>query len=265
MNRNILIKHFKNLLFDILIEFYNSRTNIGRKNKYNLHTYIKYIFRVFFFGETWETLSCPNSIKPNTIKKKFYFWDDYGIFQLAYNIMFEKFCKKKKFKKLFIDSTCIQNFNCSSELVSYYHKIKSKKQIKLSIISTTDNIPVSYVLSKPTVHDSKIEPIIKKLQKLPLKLANNAKLVGDKGYIRRKKFYNVNNKKITLVTPKRKNQKTRNNKKNKELLNERYTVEQTFSHIKRTYRRLQLIYDRNVNRFETFIIMAITCQIIRKI
>jgi hypothetical protein len=250
---------------DILVDFYNFRPKVGRKNKYNLHTYINYIFRVFFFGETWETLSCPKSIKPNTIKKKFYLWDNNGIFYLAYDIMFNKFCNKKKFKKLFIDSTCIQNLNCSSQFVSYYHKIKSKKQVKLSIIATADNVPISYILTNPTVHDSKFDPIIKKLQTMPIRLANNSKLIGDKGYIRRKKFYKVNNKKITLITPKRKNQKTRNNKKNNELLNERYTVEQTFSHIKRTYKRLQLIYDRNINRFETFIIMAITCQIIRKI
>ncbi len=51
MIRNTVIKHYKKLLLDILVDFYNFRPKVGRKNKYNLHTYINYIFRVFFFGE----------------------------------------------------------------------------------------------------------------------------------------------------------------------------------------------------------------------
>ena len=78
------------------------------------------------------------------------------------------------------------------------------------------------------------------------------------------KKYNVNKVKVTLIVPKKINQKLRYNEINNKLLNKRFTVEQTFSHIKRTYRRLQLIYDRDIKNYETVLLMAFTCQIIRK-
>lgn len=265
MKRNELMKEYRDVINNILIDFYKFRNKVGRKNKYNNFTYIKYILRVLFFGELWDTFSCPSCINRSTIKKKFYLWKKNGIFKLAYEQMFSLYAKNKKFKNLFIDSTCIQNINCSNIFVSYYHKIKSKKQIKVSIISTDKNIPLCYDITNPKVHDSNIEPIITKLRKIPnIKFAKNAKLIGDKGYIRKKKNYNIKNVRTTLITPKRKNQKSRNNKKTKKILKKRYVVEQTFSHLKRSYKRLQMVYDRNLENYETFLLMALTCQLIRK-
>jgi hypothetical protein len=267
MNRKQLMNKFKHIINNTLIDFYKDKIILGRKNKFNNFFYIKYIFRVFFFGDLWETFNCPSYVDRTTFRKKFCLWRDLGIFTTAFNEMRSLYCNKKKFKNMFIDSACIQNMNCSSNNVAYYHKIKSKKQIKLSIITTENNIPLCHVISNPVIHDSKfIEPLVSQLRTNKIiKLQNNAKIVGDKGYITKKKKYNVKNKKVTIVTPKRKNQLSRNNKKNKILLKKRYVVEQTFSHLRRTYRRLQLIYDRNIKNYETFLIMAFTCQIIRKL
>ena len=51
--------------------------------------------------------------------------------------------------------------------------------------------------------------------------------------------------------------------KEQKLLKKRFVVEQCFSHLKRTYKRLKLCVDRHIKNYETFLIMAFTCQIIR--
>jgi hypothetical protein len=90
-------------------------------------------------------------------------------------------------------------------------------------------------------------------------------LVGDKGYINKciKHRLFKNNKLIKLITPLIKNQ--RGHKKNKHTLKKRFKVEAVFGIIKRTYKRLQLIYDRNIKNYETFLIMALTCQFLKAI
>jgi hypothetical protein len=45
--------------------------------------------------------------------------------------MAEKYSKNRTFKLLFIDSTCIQNMNCSDNNHNkYYYKIKVKDKLK---------------------------------------------------------------------------------------------------------------------------------------
>ena len=152
--------------------------------------------------------------------------------------------------------------NCSSEICKYYYKIRSKKQIKLSIICDNNNIPVSHEIHDPRKHDSKmIKPLMNKLK---VNLKNNTKLVGDKGYITKQIKYMKKGKIINLVVEPRKNQKKKMNNKDKKVYNLRYKVEHTFSHLKRSYKRISVVNERKLINYETFIIMSITCQIIRK-
>lgn len=266
MKKDVLIHKFKHLLNRIIIDFYEFKTKVGRKQKFDNFFYIKYIFRIFFFGDLWETFQCPKCIDRSSIRKKFYLWRDLGIFKIAYDVLFESFCDDNKFKQLFIDASCVQNMNCSNPNVAYYYKIKSKKQLKLSILSTKNNIPISYVLTNPKPNDNQhITNLIDNIKKNKnIKLYKNVKIIGDKGYLTKKKQYFVNKVRINIIVPKKKNQKSRHNKNTNKLFNKRFTVEQTFSHIKRSYRRLQMIYDRDLKNYETFLIMAFTCQLIRK-
>jgi len=152
--------------------------------------------------------------------------------------------------------------NCSSEICKYYYKIKSKKQIKLSIICDNNNVPVSHEIHNPQIHDSKmIKPLIKKFK---INLKNNAKLIGDKGYITKQRKYMKKGKIINLVVEPRKNQKKVMSDKDKKIYKLRYKVEQTFSHLKRSYKRINVVTDRKIINYETFLTMVITCQMIRK-
>jgi hypothetical protein len=157
MKRETLIKIYKNILNDILINIKKEKKEYrGRKNKFDNYFYLNYILRVLFYGEFWNTINytlCDRS----TIRKKFYKWDNMGLFKMAYDILFEKYSKNRTFKNLFIDSTIVQNMNCSNnELVKHYFKIVSKKQIKISVICDSNRIPILHKITSPHNHDIKI-------------------------------------------------------------------------------------------------------------
>ncbi len=90
-------------------------------------------------------------------------------------------------------------------------------------------------------------------------------MLGDKGYIYNRHIFKVNGKRIKLITSKRKNQK-KNTKNDEKILNKnRFSVESFFSSLKRTYKRLSKVYERNINNFKIFITMALSCQVLRKL
>ena len=260
MKRYKLMKIYKNILLKIICELDIEKT--GRKNKFENKFYLNYIFRILFYGEYWNTFYCPECDR-STIRKKFYKWRNIGIFNEALKRMQSIYYKNRTFKYLFIDSAIIQNINCT-ELINYHYKIKTKKTIKLSIICDNNYVVHSHILSEPKKHDSKfILPLIKR-KKIPLK--KFPYLVGDKGYISKKNKYKLKKMGLKLVTPLRKNQKNAKqiNKKNKKILKKRFKVEALFAILKKTYKRLQLVVDRKIINYNTFLIMAITCQFIKK-
>lgn len=261
MKRDKLIEIYKNMLLKIIKKI-DIRT-VGRKNKFYNDFYLNYIFRILFYGEYWNTFYCPNCDR-STIRKKFYKWKNIGIFETAFNNMQNKYYKNRTFKYLFIDSTIIQNYNCS-ESINFHYKMKTKKTLKLSVICDNNYVINSSILSDPKKHDSSFTiPLIKK-SKMSLKKISY--LVGDKGYISKKNKNKLKIKKINLITPLKKNQKNAKkiNSKNKNILKKRFKVEALFAILKRTYKRLQLIYDRNIDNYKTFLMMAITCQFIKQI
>ena len=259
MKREILMKHYKNVLLDVIKIF--DVHKLGRKNKYTTDFYIDNIFRILFYGECWNTFKC-NKCDRSTIRKKFYKWKNLDIFTIAYNLLFNKYAKHRTFRELFIDSTIIENLNCS-EMIGRYYKIKTKNQFKISVICDNNRVPLVYKISNPAHHDNTfIKPLICDLK---CNLHDMSKLMGDKGYITKHKNIQHKNKKVTIVYPYRVNQKKHNNQQNKKLLKKRYIVEQLFSHLKRTYRRLKYGFDRYMVNYNTFFIMACACQIIRAI
>ena len=175
--------------------------------------------------------------------------------------MFEKYSKNRTFKNMFVDSTIIQNYNCSdSDYIDYYYKIVSKKQMKLSVICDSNKIPLVYELSKPQKSD--IKGCIDMIPKINNNLKKKSFIMGDKGYVVNKKYYRNKNKNIKIVSNKRKNQLKQNTVKEKNLLKKRYLVENCFATIKNSYKRIRHIYERKIKYFNNFVKMAFTCQII---
>jgi hypothetical protein len=262
MKRDTLIKIYKNILNDILININKEKKEYrGRKNKFDNYFYLNYILRVLFYGEYWNTINCI-FCDISTIRKKFYKWDNMGLFKIAYDILFKKYSKNRTFKHLFIDSTIVQNMNCSNgELVKHYFKIVSKKQIKISVICDSNKIPILHKITSPHTHDIKIcKNIIKDIS---VNIKKKSILVGDKGYISKRRVYKANKNKIKIVSEYRKNQKKENTVEEIKLLKKRTIIENLFATIKNSYKRTRFIYDRNINHYNTFLLMAFSCQIIK--
>lgn len=258
MRREQVITMYKELLLNIIDAL--PKQTVGRKSKYTNESFINNIFRIFFYGECWNTFHCVDADR-STVRKRFYKWRDLGVFQKAYEMIYKKYKDKRILGVLYIDSTVVINENCSAEELNYYYKIKTKKQLKISAISDNNNVILSTEISDPKIHDSRfIKPLINNLD---VNLKEKTVLVGDKGYIVKKKHYKQNNKNIRLVVPKKSNQRKYMTKSDKVLQQQRFKVEQTFSSLKRTYRRLRTVADRLLINYETFFIMALTCQLLK--
>jgi hypothetical protein len=273
MLRDRLIKLFSRMILDELKIYYlNKKEPRGRKNKLELSVYIKYIMRVLFFGEFWSTLNCPEC-DPSTIRKKFYLWRDAGIFDNIYEQLFRIYCKNTVFKKLFVDSTVVVNKNCSNDdLIDYYYKTASKQQLKIHVICDSNRVPVVAEITNPNVHDSKA--CREMIKDISFRVSDESYIIGDKAYIikRRvrkipykhiKRNTNRKNDKIKVIAPYRKNQKKTNTETEKECFKKRSVVEHCFAHLKNCYKRLQLIYDKKIENYDCFLIMGITCQMIK--
>ena len=83
---------------------------------------------------------------------------------------------------------------------------------------------------------------------------NNITLLGDLWYISSKK-YTINKKNILLITPKRKNQQTKNTDVEKKKLKSRYKIENCFGSIKQ-HERIMMRKDKKMNTFMSFIYIA---------
>ena len=57
---------------------------------------------------------------------------------------------------------------------------------------------------------------------------------------------------------KRKNQ-IPNSAEDKKILKDRYKIEQTFSHLKRSCKIIDTIEDKKLHNYEIFLMMAVTC------
>jgi hypothetical protein len=263
MKRTFLIEKYKQILNNViekLSQTDNNKKPVGRPNKFDNNFYLKYIFRILFYGEFWNTFEC-NLCDRSTIRKKFYLWEKMGVFEIAYNLLNEHYNKNRTFKHLFIDSTIIQNMNCSNICMDYYHKIKSKKQLKISVICDSNKIPLIQKITNPHEHDL---TVCKKLVKdLDLHLKKKSKLIGDKGYISKNILLKTKNKNIKLIFNYRKNQKKINSTEDIKLLKKRTIIENLFARLKNSYKRIRFIYDRKLTSYITFLKMAFTCEIIR--
>ena len=235
----------------------------GRKNKFDYVFYLQRMIKILISNTNWNCLDFEDTYDCSTIKnkKKFYKWRDLGFFNYAHTILFNKYKQNRTFKNLFVDSTIIQNYNGSNkEYINYYYKIVSKKQMKISVICDNNKIPLVWELSKPQKAD--IKGCIDMIPKLNVNLKKKSYVIGDKGYIVKKKYYRNKNKNIKIISNKRKNQLKQNTEKEKKLLNNRYIVEHCFGSLKSSYKRIRHIYDRNIENYDTFFTMAVTCQII---
>jgi hypothetical protein len=202
-----------------------------RKRKYSLEYYLNNFSLILTDLVCWEVL---NKINKDTAKyhwksiyNEFNKWSNDGIFKDAYfKFMKENYFKMSKIRKnkkinLYIDVTKISN-KSGSEKIGINSEYKKKNVTSLSAICDDNKLPIGITYMETNLSKTKtgkhtikhdIKGVQKTLDEIPFKLKKYVavSLIGDKGYVTSEKF-NVFNRKIKIIHPKRKNQKTKNTK-----------------------------------------------------
>ncbi len=88
------------------------------------------------------------------------------------------------------------------------------------------------------------------------KIKKKTFIIGDKGYIIDKN--KIKNNKIQIVTPKKKNQKTKNTDEENEKLKIRYKIENWFSKLK-NFNRILVRRDKLIKTFMGFVYLGCIC------
>ena len=257
MIKDLLIKEFSKILTEYLEQNYVHK--LGRKKTESWDNYVAAIVRVLFHGHTWR------SFDKTTKYRKMYYRLKFLIDKLKCEL-YKKYIKRKTFSRLYIDATHIPNQNGSFDLLQYGQKIKSKKQLKITVVSDKNKIIHAMSLDSGSRHD--INYAKKVIKNLKVNLKKNTYICGDKGYVINKNkvtlTQNKKVKKIQLITEKKKNQKKRRlNMSKRKALTKRVYVEHTFAQMKRTYPRLKEIMDRKLENYMIFFNLMQIGQLVR--
>jgi len=199
-----------------------------------------------------------------------------GLFDDIFNDILYKYSSSNPIKELHIDSTDIINKNCTKDIVGYSRKFH-KNGLKLTLVEDQNKIPIMYSYDNPTIYDSIAG------YELLVTFENESneiiKVGGDKGYILDenddKTLFAIN--KLKMINPKKKYKKRkyktknykskikriRHSKYDKEIIKNRIHIEHTNSIIHRSYKKIDQLYDRNINTLNAYMKLTITIMIIK--
>ena len=242
-----------------------------RKREYSLEYYLNNFTLILTDIVCWESLdkviNHKNKYHWKSIYNEYKKWSNDGVFKNAYfKFMSENYFKMSKVRKnkkinLYIDVTKISN-KSGSEKIGINFEYKKKNVTSLSVICDDNKLPlgITYMntnLSKTRTGKHTIEHDIKGVQKtldtIPFNLKKyiSVNLIGDKGYVTSKNF-NVFNRKVKMVHPKRKNQNTKNTRKEKSILSKRHKIENFFALFK-NYNRIAIRRERKIVHYMSFV------------
>ena len=249
---------------DILEKLYYQffPTILGRKNRYPIRHYIETFGYVLKTGISWRDLKTP--LHWSSYYKKFKIWADSGLFKILHKTMLAVAKQKNKLtndhlKTLYIDSTLIKNVK-GVDLLGKNHYDRNRKGNKLTLIISSNGLPVSISLTTANRHD--LLEVIPAIENIQVKIISS-RLVADRGYVSKSLQKNLKSKKIRLIYPYKKNQRVKNTKLEKSL-NKRYLVENTFATLQ-NYRKLRLRYEKLFTTFVQFYYFGLSELLAQKI
>jgi hypothetical protein len=264
-------KIFKTFKKYILYWAHKKYPNI-RKRKYSLEYYLNNFIFILNDVCKWDSLKITNGYNGEyhykTIYNEYNKWCKDNIFTNAFDTFIKenyfKISKVRQNKKLtlFIDVVKINNLY-GSEYIYIDNENKKKNITPLTFISDNNGLSLAYrhidinrKIGKRKTHVHEINNSQHTLDKIDLKVKKyvDLTLTGDKAYISNR-TYNALTQTIKIITPKRKNQKSKNTKKEKKLLSERFKIEHLNCKIKK-YNRIYVRKDKKFNNYISFTCMA---------
>ena len=244
---------------DVVLKLVAERCPSKRKPKYTNEYYFDKMVCVLRDVTSWKALgrlTKGSTYHYKTIQDKYLQWCKLNIFEDAYiqgiRPITEGYTCHSTID-LFIDGSLINN-KYGRELVAYGRN-KKKKVTNVSVICNEDKVPLSVTFHKGSTHDIKTvnESIDKLTENITYRKIN---LIGDKGYISEAMRKTLAERKIQLITPYRKNQKKKNNKREASKLNKRHKVEHA-NQIMKDYNRVYLRRDHLITTYRGFVYLAL--------
>jgi transposase len=193
----------------------------------------------------------------STIHKKFQAWAQAGVFLSIFDKLLQIYSREHlahlDHLDIFVDSTHIRN-KYGVDLISFGKKDHGKRGNTVSAVVDSNRFPVYFRVDPAHYNDATlIDPILDDLDQSEY-LPDKLNVIGDKGYIKKLKK-RVNKRNINLVTPRRKNEKRRNTKKELDKIKKRPVVENVFASLKQ-YKRISNRYEKKSENYFSYLVLA---------
>lgn len=239
----------KKIINYILKNIENHHILSKRKYKHSNRTIVNLIVSKYDLGMTWRNIKyCTyrnHKIPYNTVYDRYKSLVKYDIIKKAHENILNDYCVVINNNVAYIDSTAIINKYGYKIYTSYNNYIMRKhRSCKLSIICTSNKIPISCYLSSSNIHDNKLI-----YDTLP-KTIFFKYLCGDKAYRNaklKKDLFKKHN--IHLVASAKKNEHIQNTEFELGLLKNRTGIE----HINKELKDNNQIQTRYYKRNDTFL------------
>ena len=263
---------FIDIFSDIIKDHYNNNY-ISRK--VDEITYFKEIVYVLSSNSYWSRYRGP--IKWKVLYNKHIEYIKNGFYDELYKRIMYKYIQNKGYSIFKIQSTdisFISNKYCSNLPRNKFYK--SKKGLKISSINDINGIPLSLIVSKGSINDSKLlidtyNEIIINPQTNKYKQSNRHKqyFLADKGYDTTEIRTFLNNKGYqTIIAYNKRN--TKNNNKLKKLSNKEkkiykklIVVENYYSWIKQ-FPKLMFVFEKSMNNYKQLLYLATSILIFNR-
>ena len=249
-----------------VLEVAKSKYKEHRTRKYELKEYLVSFMKAMKLVTKWEGLrSADDKCKYHwkTIYNEFNKWTKDGIFRTAFDLFLQnnyfKLNKVRNNKKItmFIDATKINNWR-GREGITMNNEYRKKNITPLTVICDENRLPIALDTIKPnkkynngrqTSHHE-IKGVQGALDSIPFEIPDYVKIdiIGDKGYLTSDKFH-IKNRTVSIIAPKRRNQKTKNTNRERKILKRRSKIEHVFATLKSNNR----VYVRSDTKLQPYL------------
>lgn len=253
--------------FEIILKYADLLCPNKYNSKYDNHYYLKNIIYVLNDFVSWKSLKYSKFIESTSIyhyksiHKKHILWSNSRVYYYAYNEIINNNNLCNITENLYIDNTLIIN-KYGSEDIGFGNGIcRKKKYTSLTAVINENKKPVlvfknsSYSKRNNTIHTLPHETnsLLISIDALEHKIDKPTYFVGDKGFIINKN--KINNKYVSIVTPKKTNQKIKNTDDENKRLNNRSSIEIFFGKLK-NHNRILVRRDKLINTYLGFVYLG---------
>jgi len=251
-----------------------------KQTKYSIDQIMDVIEYVLITGSSWRSLNLPIFANTGFRWQSFYYhfkkFSKNHVFGNVYKELISKYFKTNvsgKLKYLSIDTSFVKNEYASNVAFNGYYK--KKRLSKLSLVVDSNGVPLSTVLARGNINDSKL--LDRNIQNMLINIVPKTQNNKHKRYFLADASYDTANVRQTItsmnITPmirhiqrKRKDmtQNKRFTKKETSIYNRRIIIENCFSWLYKN-RRTNKRYDKSNSTYMSFVYMAFIRILLRRL